>query len=199
MSALIAAVMSWAAAGTAFESWTTTWASTAIGASATGVWTPTAAIRASATAIAATIPAAAAERPLEARAWVAANAGGIAREIFAWSGWTANAWSPSFAGEKNHIVFDDRRTSRDGFAGRSGEHLGLEMCLPFRLFRFRVFRVPVIGFCMFVLVSMPLLGMFVFTETGSVNGAVVRKVRFGLGAVHGTLLFHFFRFFGRKF
>ena len=44
-----------------------------------------------------------------------------------------------------------------------------------------------------------MLGMFVFPEAGSMKGVVVCKVCFGFSAIHGTLLFHLFRFFGRKF
>jgi hypothetical protein len=94
-------------AGAAFESratWTATvWATitTTVGTSATAVWTATAAAIASTTLWA-----------LETGAGIAADAGGITREIFARSGSTANAWSARFTGEQDDIVFDDRRSRR---------------------------------------------------------------------------------------
>jgi hypothetical protein len=97
-------------AGTAFESratWTATVRATiptAVGASATAVWAATAA------AIAST-----ALRALKTGARIAANAGGIAREIFARSGGSADTLRARFAGEKNDVIFDDGR-SRGGVA-----------------------------------------------------------------------------------
>src|SRR2546428_13661924 len=75
------------------------------------------AIRASATAVASAVTSAAAERPLEARARVAADAGGVAREIFTRSARAPNARGTSLAGEENHVVFDGRRAFHSGFAG----------------------------------------------------------------------------------
>src|SRR2546428_7764743 len=67
------------------------------------------AIRASATAVASAVTSAAAERPLEARARVAADAGGVAREIFTRSARAPNARGTSLAGEENHV---DRKSTR---------------------------------------------------------------------------------------
>jgi hypothetical protein len=92
-------------AGTAFESWAartraaiTTAIWTAIGTAATAVGTATTA------AIAST-----ALRALESRARIAADTGGIAREIFARSGRAADARGARFAGEENDVVLDDGR------------------------------------------------------------------------------------------
>jgi len=77
---------------------------------------------------------------------VAADARGVAREIFAGSSCAAHAWRACFAGEKDHVVFDDRRALCDGFAGGSCNHFGFEMRLLFTVLGFRVFRVGMIGF-----------------------------------------------------
>src|SRR6266403_3448292 len=135
VSALIATVMPWAA-GTAFES-RPAWAPAAIGTSATAVRTSTAAIRAPAAVVAATIPATTAERPLEARARVAADAGGTARKLFAWGAGTTDARGAGFTRKKDHVFFDDR-SFHDGLA-RSGKNH----------FLFHVLRFERFGLCVF--------------------------------------------------
>src|SRR5882762_7228955 len=124
MTALIATVMPWAA-GTAFESRAT---------------------RAPAAVVSATIPAAAAERPLETRARVAGNARGTARELFARSSSTTDARCASFARKKDHVLFDDRSFD-DSSAGRGGNH-----------FLFDMLRFVGFGFCMLFLVFLLVLG-----------------------------------------
>src|SRR6266436_1633262 len=123
---LVAAVMP-GATGTAFETWSTAGASTAVGASATAVRTATAAIRASATAVATTIASTAAERPLEARTRIAADARRVPREILAWRRWAANAGSTSLARKQNQVFFDNCGAFRDGFAWGCGDHFPFEM------------------------------------------------------------------------
>jgi hypothetical protein len=118
-------------AGTAFESWagrTRAAITTAIGTAATAVGASAAA------AIAST-----ALRALESRARIAANAGGIAREIFARSGSAADARGAGFAGEENDVVLDDGMARR-GFG-----------CVRFDDF----------GFCVLVVASFVLV-VFVF-------------------------------------
>src|SRR5713226_5565196 len=114
-ASLVAPIRSWAAGPTAFETRPAAGASAAVG-------TATAAIRAPATAIAATVASIAAERPLEARTRVAADARGVAREIFTRSRWATNARGTSFAREENYVVFDGRRAFRNGFAGGRRDH-----------------------------------------------------------------------------
>jgi hypothetical protein len=78
----------------------TAWASAAIGTSTTAIWTASAAAITSTTL-----------RALETRAGIAADAGGIAREIFARSGRATHARSAGFAWEQDDVVFDDRGSS----------------------------------------------------------------------------------------
>jgi hypothetical protein len=92
-------------ARTAFESrtagapavWTTIWS--AIGTATTTVWTTTAAAIASS-----------ALRTLKTGAGIAADTGGITREVFARSRSAANARGASLTGKQDHIFFDN-----DGF------------------------------------------------------------------------------------
>lgn len=91
-------------------------ASTAVGTSATA---------------AITAAAAAALRPLETRARVAADARGIPLELFAWNWSAGDAGSASFAGEKDGVVFDDRFI--DGaFGGYGFNHLSVGVGMFFR-------------------------------------------------------------------
>src|SRR5207247_1596556 len=116
------------AAGTALETRSAAaGASAAIGTAATAVGTATTAIRASATAVASTVTSAAAERPLEARARVAADAGGVAREIFTRRARAPNARGTSFPGEENHVVFDGRRAFHNEFAGGCRDRFLVDM------------------------------------------------------------------------
>jgi glycerol-3-phosphate dehydrogenase len=74
-----------------------TWTSAAIGASTTAVRTTAASTITSATL-----------RPLEARARIAADAGGIAREVFARSAGTADARGASLSWQEDHVVLENR-------------------------------------------------------------------------------------------
>ena len=116
-ASLITTVVPWTAPGAAFETRPAAGASATIGTATTAVGTSAAAIRASATAIASAVASAAAERPLEAGTRIAADARGVAREIFQRSRGAANSGRASFTGEENHVVFDDRRAFGEGFAG----------------------------------------------------------------------------------
>jgi hypothetical protein len=127
-------------AGTAFESWTARTraaVTTAIGTAATAVWATTSA------AITTT-----ALRALESSAGIAADAGGIARKIFARSGSAADTRGASFAGEENDVVLDDGR-SRRGFACVRFDDFGFgvlvlaSFVLVVFVFRVLVFRVLV--------------------------------------------------------
>src|SRR6266404_2530675 len=134
---LVAAVMP-GATGTAFETWSTAGASTAVGASATAVRTATAAIRASATAISTTVASTAAERPLEARTRSAADAG-----------------STSFAGKQNQVFLDNCGAFRDRFAGGCRDHFLFEM-LRLNMLRLDIallggFKVAMLGLVMLLL------------------------------------------------
>jgi hypothetical protein len=196
MAALITTVMP-GTTGTAFESRAPSWAAATIGTPATTVGAPSAAIRTSAAIVAAPIPATAAERPLEARAWVAANARGTTRELFARGAGTADARRAGFTREKDHVFFDDR-SFHGSFAGSGRKH-----------FLFHVLRFEELGSGMLVLVFLlvfvfgflhvPCFSVLVFAEVGRMDGAVVRKVRFSFGAVDGALFFDIFRFFRREF
>ena len=162
-------------------------ASAAIGTSATAVGTSTAAIRASTTGIASTVASTAAERPLEARTRIAANAGGVAREIFTGRCWTANTWRPSFAGEENRVFFDGRRAFREGFAG------GRRDRFLFDMFSLDVFVLDVFGLDMFV------TGLFMLTMRFGMFGVLLSHVRGEFRAAGGTSRFDFFRFFLGEF
>lgn len=142
----------------------------AIGTAATGVWASTAAAIASA-----------AHRPLETRPGIAADTGGITREIFARSSGAADARGTRLTGKQDDIFFDD-----DGFRS----HLAGV--------RFDYFWLGVFVFDMLVL-GMLVFGVFVhemlgITESGSVFRAFVRGVGFEFGAIRGTVLFDFFGF-----
>src|SRR5882724_2336209 len=175
--ALIASVLPRTAAGTAFET-RAAWASATIGTSATTV-------RSSSAVVAATIPATAAEGPLETRTRVAADARGTARELFAWGAGTADARRAGFTWKKDHVFFDDR-SSHDSFARSGGNH-----------FLFDVLRFDGCGFCVLFIVFLLVLGfgLLMFAKAGGMDGAVVREICFGFGAVDGALFFDIFRFF----
>ena len=160
------------AAGTALETTATGGASAAIGTAATAVRTATTAIRASATAVASTVTSAAAERPLEARARVAADAGGVAREIFTRSARPANARGTSFAGEENHVVFDGRRAFHNEFAGGCRERF---------------------------LVDMFVFGVFVLAMRCVMFGMLLSHVRSEFRPVGGASSFDFLDFFLGEF
>src|SRR5712691_7715659 len=120
----------------------------------------------------AAVTATAAERPLEARARVAADARGIAGKIFARSAQAARAWRAGFAREQGDIAFDDGGFC-GGFAGRRRDH----------------FLFDTFDFGMFV------LGGLVLAERGRVFGAVMRRVRSEFRAAGRTARFDFLGFF----
>jgi hypothetical protein len=186
MAALVAAVMPRAATGTAFESGSAG-ASAAIGATTTAVGTATAAIRASATAVAPTVTSTAAERPLEARARVAADAGGVAREIFTRRARPANARGTGFAGEENHVVFDGRRAFHKGFAGGRRDR-----------FLFDMPDLGVLMLCVFMF-DMFVLAVLVFAMSCVVFGVLLSHVRSEFRPVGGASSFDFLDFFLGEF
>jgi hypothetical protein len=94
MPAVMAAVVPRATGAAAFESRTPTIRATAIGRTAAAI-------------VPATVPPAAAERTLETRARVAADACGVTREFFTGSRWAANSRGAGFAGEQDDVLFDD--------------------------------------------------------------------------------------------
>src|SRR6266481_2799558 len=197
MTALIPTIMPWAA-GTAFES-RPAWASSTIGTSSTTVGASSAAIRASAAVVAATIPAAAAERPLEARARIAADTCGTARELFARCAGTTDARRTGFAWKKNHVFFDDR-SLRNNSAGNGGNRFLFDVLRFERAGSGVLFLVFLLAFA-FAFAFLRVLGfsVLVLAKVGRMDGAVVRKVRFRFGAVDGALFFDIFRFFRREF
>jgi hypothetical protein len=127
-------------AGTAFESRATAGTAAAIMASTIGtasaaVWT------AAATAIAST-----ALRALKACPGIAAaDASGIAREIFARSWSAADARGAGFAGQKDDVVFDDGGAS------------GALSCVRFDHFGFGVLVFRALMLSMFVLGVFPMI------------------------------------------
>jgi hypothetical protein len=163
------------AAGAAFETRSAAGTSAAIGTTTTAVGTATA-------AIATTVASTAAERPLKARTRVAADARGVAWEIFTWSRWAANARGTSFAGEENHIVFDGRRAFRDGFARGRRDHF------PFDMFDLNVF-----------VLDMFMLAVLVRTMCGVVFGVLLSHVRGEFRPVGRASGFDFLDFFLGEF
>jgi hypothetical protein len=157
-----------AAAWTAFETRSTAGASAAIGTAAAII--PSA------------VAASAAERPLEARTRVAADACGIARKIFAGNARAADSRRTGFAREQNGIVLDDRGF-RHGLTGRSSNH-----------FLIGVFDFDVLVFRLLVF-SVFVLSMFVFAERRGMLGTLVRGIRGELRAASGTAGFDFLGFF----
>lgn len=155
MAALITPVLPWAAGATTFETRT----------SPALIGTPARA------AIAAT-----AEGPLEARSRVAADAGGIAREIFARSRRTAGVGCARLSRKKYDLISGGGRL-RGGFAGRRANHFG-----------FGAFLLRASGSGFFT------LNFYVFTEGHCMFGAIVCGVRFGLGAIGRVPLFDFLCF-----
>src|ERR1700732_4504857 len=154
MTALIAAILSRAAGATSFETRTST---AAIGASAT-----------SATVVAAAI-AAAAGRPLEGGARIAADARGIPREIFTRFGGAAEMGSARFSGKQDDLLPGGNRFGRR-FTGRSFD------CFDAFLLSAKSFGSFASRFC-------------VSTQGRGMLGAFVRGVGFRFGALGLVLLF----------
>jgi hypothetical protein len=147
----------------------------------------TAAIRASATV-------AAAERPLETGAWVAADTRRIARIVFARSRWpVASAGSAGFAGEQQLGFLRDACFS-DGFARGSGNHLGFGVnLLDFeRLPRGLHFRAVLLlfGFGVVELNFVFFLSCFVQVEVlaqgSGMFGALLSDIRGKVSAIRGA-------------
>jgi hypothetical protein len=173
------------AAGTpAFEALTATISTTAIGT--------TAAVAASTGA---------AERPLESRTRVAANAGGIARKIVPSRGRATGARSARLSWKENSHVLGDSRF-RDGLTRcRGGNDFGFgvklldfESLLVTRLFLagLRVRGLFLFGFAVVELVFMMLAqgsGMF---------GGFLRHVRSKVGTIGSAAGLYFGNFFLRK-
>jgi hypothetical protein len=101
-------------AWTAFKSRTARTA-TAIGTASTAVWPAATAAITSATLWA-----------LETGAGIAADAGGVAREVFARSGRAADARRASLAGKQDDVLFDDGGFCRD-FAAVCFDHFGFNV------------------------------------------------------------------------
>jgi hypothetical protein len=167
------------AAGTAIKA-RAPWTSAAIGASATAVWTASAAAITSTTL-----------RALESRARVAADASGVAREIFARSGRAGDARSAGFAREQDDVVFDDRGSS------------GCLASVSFDEFRFGVFVrgsvLYVFAVLFFVVFVQPMFRLVVhdvlrIAEGSCVFGGFVCGVGFEFGAIGGAMLFDFLGF-----
>jgi hypothetical protein len=182
--AAMTAIMPWTAgtARTAFESRagrTTATITTAIGAAigtaATAVWTTT---------TSAITPSAL--RTLKTGAGIAADTGGITREIFARSSGAANPRGASLTGKQDDIFFDD-----DGFRS----DLAWVRFDCFRLGVF-VFGVLVLGMLVFSMFMDDMLGI---TESGGVFGAFMRGVGFEFGAIRRAMLFDFLGFIFGKF
>src|SRR5882724_7247976 len=170
---LVAAVMP-GATGTAFETWSTAGASTAVGASATAVRTATA------------------ERPLEARTRIAADARGVSREVLTRSRWAADAGSTSFAGKQNQVFLDNCGAFRDRFAGGCRDHFLFEM-LRLNMLRLDIallggFKVAMLG-----------LVMLLLAMGGVVLGVFLSHVRGEFRAVGGAAGFHLLGFFLGEF
>lgn len=171
----MAAVMT-AAGSAAFESLTATVTTAAIGASAS---------------------VAAAERPLETGAWVAADTRRIARIVFARSRWpVASAGSAGFAG-KQQLGFLRDACFSDGFARGSGNHLGFGVnLLDFeRLPRGLHFRAVLLlfGFGVVELNFVFFLSCFVQVEVlaqgGGMFGALLSDIRGEVSATRGAVGF----------
>jgi hypothetical protein len=120
--------------------------------------------------------AATAEGPLEARARVAADAGGIAREILARSRRTAGVGCARLSGEKCDLI-SGGGCSRGGFAGSRFDYFGFAMS---------VLTAIVFGFFM--------TSFYVLAEGHGMFGAIVCGVGFSLGAIGRVPLFDFLSF-----
>jgi hypothetical protein len=118
MTAMRATIVARATRAAAFEARTAAVSAAAIGtpAAITAAW-------------------AAAEGPLETRARVAADAGGIARKIFTAFSRTGGTWGAGFAGQEDDVFFD-AGGSDDPLAGSGGNGFlfGVDMLGLERLF-----------------------------------------------------------------
>jgi hypothetical protein len=182
--------MSWAAAWTAFETRSALRASAAIWPSATAVWAATT-IGASAAAIASAVASTAAIRPLEARARVAADACGVAREVFLRSGRAANARGTSLARQENHVLLDGHNTFHDGFVSGCGDHFLVE-ALALNLFTLN-FLVPSV---LMLAVFLPgiVLSIFMLTMRFGMFGTFLSNVGGEFRPVGGATCFDFLGF-----
>jgi hypothetical protein len=120
-------------------------------------------------------------RALETRAGIAADTGGITREIFARSSGAADARGARLTGKQDDIFFDDDGLRSDLACVRF-DHFWLGVF---------VFGMLVLGMLVF---SVFVHDMLWITESGSVFGAFVRSVGFEFGAIRGAVFFDFFGF-----
>ena len=116
------------------------------------------------------------------RAAVAADAGGVAREIFTRSARAPNARGTSLAGEENHVVFDDRRAFHSGFAGGCRDRF--------------LFDTPDLGV---LVLDMFLLAVLVLAMSCVVFGVLLSHVRSEFRPVGGASSFDFLDFFLGEF
>jgi hypothetical protein len=191
---MMTAVMARTAAGAAIEARTTGRTATAIGASTT-FWTTTAAVWAASTS---TITPATAKGALETGTRIAADTGGVAREVFARSGRSANPRRTRFTGQQDDVVLDGldfggsvRKRCRDQFG--------------FGVNFFDVVKLFVLLFGMLlrlflgVFFAMLVRCVMVFAESGSVFGAFLRGVGFKIGAAFSAPCFDFSRILRGEF
>jgi hypothetical protein len=156
MAALVATVVARAATRTAIESRATRRTATTIGTAATAIW-PAAAT------VAAAVTAAAAERPLESRARIAADPSGVAREVFARGRRAAGTRGAGFARKEDDVLFEEARFG-DCVSGGCREHFGFDA----DMFGFERFFVAVIVDVVFLRI------VFVrFLDVGIVFGVFV--------------------------
>ena len=169
MAALVAPVMPWTTGAAAFESRT----------SSAFTSTP---IRPVATPAAVASPA---EWTLEAGAWVAANARGIPRKIFARRRRTTDAWRPRFTGEKNRVILNDC-AFRAGLTCRRSD----QFAFGARLLGAGVFRR--FGFCT---VTCFVIRFHMLAESCCMLGAFVCRIGLGFRTCGRAASLHFLAFF----
>lgn len=187
---MITAIVPGAARAGAFESRSTAGAATPIGTSATAVGAATA-FGAATTAVTSTVASAAAERPLEPRTRVAADARGIARKIFAGSCRTPDTRGTSFAREKHDVLLDGYQPFGEGRARNRCDQFLIDM-LDMVDFGVLVLGFFVLGFFVF---GMFVLGVLVFTMRFGMFGAFLGDVGGKFRAVGRASGFDFFGFF----
>jgi hypothetical protein len=125
-------------------------------------------------------------RTLKTGAGIAADTGGITREIFARSSGAADARGARLTGKQDDIFFDDDGLRSD-LAGVRFDYFWLGVF---------VFGMLVLGMLVF---SVFVHDMLWITESGSVFGAFVRGVGFEFGAIRGAVFFYFFGFIFGEF
>jgi hypothetical protein len=179
----IMARATWTTAVKARTTWT---AATTVGAASTAVGTTTAAA----------ITPAATEWTLEARARIAADAGGVAREFFARR--ACYSRGAGFAGEEEGFFLDDGGLG-NGFTGGSGDDFGFGVnVFLFDMFFLEMFRLFVFfGFVLFLsFFGVIQFGVVRYTEGRGVLSTFVRSVRSEVRATCSATGFDFRSFFG---